>query len=114
MGRLEPRAHRSDVDRVFRGIENEPGEGRETRHPVRFGQPPQLRRPADPDRFAERGLGAKVHCTGDGSARLVLDVAERLRAEGLTTPIQIAHGQFLAEEDIPRLAALDVTADTID
>lgn len=60
---------------------------------------------------AERGLGAKVHCTGDGSARLVLDVAERLRAEGLTTPIQIAHGQFLAEADIPRLAALDVTAD---
>ncbi|MBS1699939.1 MAG: amidohydrolase [Actinobacteria bacterium] len=60
---------------------------------------------------AERGLGAKVHCTGDGSARLVLDVAERLRAEGFRTPIQIAHGQFLAESDIPRLAALDVIAD---
>ncbi|PRB07693.1 amidohydrolase [Microbacterium sp. MYb64] len=60
---------------------------------------------------AERGLGAKVHCTGDGSARLVLDVAERLRTEGFTTPIQIAHGQFLAEDDIPRLAALDVVAD---
>ncbi|WP_353115711.1 amidohydrolase [Microbacterium sp.] len=60
---------------------------------------------------AERGLGAKVHCTGDGSARLVLDVAERLRADGFTTPIQIAHGQFLAESDIPRLAALDVAAD---
>ncbi|MGN8025149.1 amidohydrolase [Microbacterium sp. 22242] len=60
---------------------------------------------------AERGLGAKVHCTGDGSARLVLDVAERLRAEGVTTPIQIAHGQFLADSDVPRLAALDVVAD---
>jgi len=60
---------------------------------------------------AERGLGAKVHCTGDGSARLVLDVAARLRAEGLTTPIQIAHGQFLADADIPRLAELDVSAD---
>ena len=60
---------------------------------------------------SERGLGAKVHCTGDGSARLVLDVAERLRAEGVTTPIQIAHGQFLADDDIPRMAALDVTAD---
>ncbi len=60
---------------------------------------------------AERGLGAKVHCTGDGSARLVLDVAERVRAEGFTTPIQIAHGQFLADADIPRLAALDVSAD---
>lgn len=60
---------------------------------------------------ADRGLGAKVHCTGDGSARLVLDVAERLRAEGVTTPIQIAHGQFLADEDIPRLRALGVAAD---
>jgi len=60
---------------------------------------------------AERGLGAKVHCTGDGSARLVLDVAERIRADGFTTPIQIAHGQFLADDDIPRLHALDVSAD---
>lgn len=60
---------------------------------------------------ADRGMGAKVHCTGDGSARLVLDVAERLRAEGVTTPIQIAHGQFLADEDIPRLRALGVAAD---
>lgn len=60
---------------------------------------------------AERGLGAKVHCTGDGSARLVLDAAERLRADGFTTPVQIAHGQFLAESDIPRLAALNVSAD---
>ena len=60
---------------------------------------------------AARGLGAKVHCTGDGSARLVLDVAEALRTEGVTTPIQIAHGQFLADSDIPRLHALDVSAD---
>jgi len=62
-------------------------------------------------RVADRGLGAKVHCTGDGSARLVLDVAERLRAEGCSTPIQIAHGQFLAVDDIPRLAQLKVSAD---
>jgi predicted amidohydrolase YtcJ len=41
----------------------------------------------------------------------VLDVAEKLRAEGVTTPIQIAHGQFLADEDIPRLAELGVVAD---
>ena len=34
-----------------------------------------------------------------------------LRAEGITTPIQIAHGQFLADADIPRLRALDVSAD---
>lgn len=61
--------------------------------------------------IAQRGLGAKVHCTGDGSARLVLDAAEQLRREGFTNPIQIAHGQFLAESDIPRLHALDVSAD---
>ena len=60
---------------------------------------------------AERGLGAKVHCTGDGSAHLVLEVAEKIRAEGFTTPIQIAHGQFLAEADIPRMQALNVSAD---
>ncbi|MBS1672722.1 MAG: amidohydrolase [Actinobacteria bacterium] len=60
---------------------------------------------------AERGLGAKVHCTGDGSAHLVLDVAERLRGEGFTTPIQIAHGQFLADADLARFAALNVIAD---
>jgi predicted amidohydrolase YtcJ len=62
-------------------------------------------------RVAERGLGAKVHCTGDGSAHLLLDVVERLRDEGLDTPVQIAHGQFLAEEDIPRMVRLGVSAD---
>ncbi|MFT4307214.1 MAG: amidohydrolase [Microbacterium sp.] len=61
---------------------------------------------------AERGLGAKVHCTGDGSARLLLDVVARLRAEGFAdTPFQIAHGQYLDDDDIPRLAELGVVAD---
>lgn len=61
---------------------------------------------------AERGLGAKVHCTGDGSARLLLDTVERLRGEGFADArFQIAHGQFLASEDIPRLAQLGVAAD---
>ncbi|UGS28186.1 amidohydrolase [Microbacterium resistens] len=58
-----------------------------------------------------RGLGAKIHCTGDGSARLVLDAAQQLRSEGIGMPLQIAHGQFLADADLPRLAALKVTAD---
>lgn len=63
-------------------------------------------------RVAERGLGAKVHATGDGSARLLLDVVERVRAEGFTdTPFQIAHGQFLADDDIRRLVDLRVSAD---
>lgn len=58
-----------------------------------------------------RGLGAKIHCTGDGSARLVLDAAQQLRSEGVGMPLQIAHGQFLADADLPRLAELRVTAD---
>ncbi len=63
-------------------------------------------------RVADRGLGAKVHATGDGSARLLLDVVERLRSEGFTdTPFQIAHGQFLADDDIRRLVDLRVSAD---
>lgn len=58
-----------------------------------------------------RGLGAKVHCTGDGSAHMLLDVVERLRAEGCDTRFQIAHGQFLADTDVERMASLQVTAD---
>ena len=61
---------------------------------------------------ADRGLGAKVHCTGDGSARLFLDTVARLRAEGFTdTRFQIAHGQYLADDDIGRMASLRVVAD---
>ncbi|WP_291051873.1 amidohydrolase [Herbiconiux sp.] len=62
-------------------------------------------------RTAARGLSAKIHCTGDASARQVLDVVERLRAEGVTARYQIAHGQFVSDADIARFAALDVAAD---
>ncbi|MGA1838274.1 amidohydrolase [Herbiconiux sp. 11R-BC] len=62
-------------------------------------------------RTARRGLSAKIHCTGDASAREVLDVVERLRAEGVTARYQIAHGQFVADADIPRFARLRVDAD---
>lgn len=61
---------------------------------------------------AGQGLGVKVHCAGDASARAVLDTVEHLRRSGdHTTRVHIAHGQILAESDIPRLAELDVTAD---
>ncbi|HWT32381.1 MAG TPA: amidohydrolase [Microbacterium sp.] len=61
---------------------------------------------------AERGLGAKVHVTGDGSARLLIDVVERLRGEGYTdTKFQMAHGQFLAGDDIERMVRLGIAAD---
>lgn len=62
--------------------------------------------------LAAQGFGVKVHCAGDASARAVLDAAQRLRASGDTsTRVHIAHGQILAESDIPRLAKLQVTAD---
>ncbi|MFT4136682.1 amidohydrolase [Microbacterium sp.] len=61
---------------------------------------------------AERGLGAKVHCTGDGTAKLLLDVVEQLRGEGFAdTPFQLAHGQFLGPGDIERLVRLRVGAE---
>lgn len=63
-------------------------------------------------RTAERGLSAKIHCSGDAAVRLVLDTVARLRAEGFTeTRYQVAHGQFVAESDIPRFAELGVSAD---
>lgn len=61
---------------------------------------------------AERGISAKIHCTGDASVRVVLDTVAKVRAAGHTTPkYHIAHGQFVQEQDIPRFAELDVTAD---
>ncbi|WP_395402091.1 amidohydrolase [Arthrobacter sp. UC242_113] len=61
---------------------------------------------------AERGISAKIHCTGDASVRLVLDTVAKVRSAGHTkTKYHIAHGQFVQEQDIPRFAELDVTAD---
>jgi predicted amidohydrolase YtcJ len=61
---------------------------------------------------AERGISAKIHCTGDASVRLVLDTVEQVRAAGHTAPrYHIAHGQFVHPADLHRFAELDVTAD---
>lgn len=63
-------------------------------------------------RTAAQGISAKIHCTGDASVRMVLDAVEAVRADGHTAPrYQIAHGQFIAPEDLPRFAQLDVAAD---
>lgn len=63
-------------------------------------------------RTADRGISAKIHCTGDASVRLVLDTVERVRAAGHSeVKYHIAHGQFVHPDDIPRFAELDVTAD---
>jgi predicted amidohydrolase YtcJ len=62
-------------------------------------------------RTAEAGIGAKIHCTGDGSVRHVLNAAQKVREAGFTTPLHIAHGQFVSEADIPRMAELNVVAE---
>ncbi|MEB3367758.1 amidohydrolase [Saccharopolyspora mangrovi] len=63
-------------------------------------------------RCAELGLGAKIHATGDASVRLALDAAEIVRRDPGSQPIvQIAHPSFIAPEDIPRFAELNVHAD---
>lgn len=61
---------------------------------------------------AKAGLSAKVHCTGDASVRLLLDAVEQIRSEGFTsTRYQVAHGQFVHPDDLPRFAPLGVAAD---
>lgn len=63
-------------------------------------------------RTGELGVGLKVHCTGDASARMVLDVVAAARAEGVEVPaVQIAHGQYLHPDDVPRFGALGVISD---
>lgn len=62
-------------------------------------------------RAAAAGIGAKIHCTGDGSVHHVLDAAEAVRAAGYQTPLHIAHGQFIAVDDIPRCARLNVVTE---
>ncbi|RKT87801.1 hypothetical protein SAMN05421805_1011056 [Saccharopolyspora antimicrobica] len=61
---------------------------------------------------AGAGLSAKIHCTGDASVRATLDAVAQIRAEGnRSSRFQIAHGQFVHPQDLPRFAELDVIAD---
>ena len=63
-------------------------------------------------RCAERGLGAKIHCTGDAAVTLALDAVATVRADGHHgMRIHIAHGLYLLENDIARGARLRVVAD---
>lgn len=64
------------------------------------------------ERCCELGLGAKLHCAGDGSVRLALDAIERVRAtRGSDGIFQIAHVVYVDPEDVPRFGSLDVVAD---
>ncbi|GLY36751.1 amidohydrolase [Amycolatopsis sp. NBRC 101858] len=61
---------------------------------------------------ASAGFSAKVHCTGDASVRQFLDAVARVRAAGFAeTRFQVAHGQFVHPDDLPRFAELGVAAD---
>lgn len=63
-------------------------------------------------RVAEQDISAKIHCTGDASVHEVLNAVEALRAEGFSdTVYQVAHGQFIAPDDIARFAELGVVAE---
>lgn len=63
-------------------------------------------------RTAAQGISAKIHCSGDAAVRMVLDAVAAVRADGYTEPLyQIAHGQFIAPDDLPRFAQLGVAAD---
>lgn len=62
--------------------------------------------------FDAEGIGVKVHAIGDRAILTVLDAVERVRARnGAGVQHQIAHGQFIRQQDIPRLRALNVLAD---
>jgi predicted amidohydrolase YtcJ len=61
---------------------------------------------------AERGLSAKIHCTGDAAVRTALDSIETVRDAGYhDVKFHIAHGQYVHPDDLKRFADLDVAAD---
>jgi len=64
-------------------------------------------------RAAEIGFPVSIHAIGDRANRVCLDLFEELRASGAEPPViphRIEHVQILADEDVPRLAQLEITA----
>jgi predicted amidohydrolase YtcJ len=60
----------------------------------------------------KRGIRVKIHCAGDGAVRAALDAIDVLRSfNGPGLMHHIAHASFIAEEDVPRFAELNVAAD---
>jgi predicted amidohydrolase YtcJ len=60
----------------------------------------------------KRGMGTKIHCTGDGAVRATLDAIDVVRSFNGPGPIhQIAHASFIDPADIPRFRELNVVAD---
>ncbi|MEF2977225.1 amidohydrolase [Subtercola sp. YIM 133946] len=64
------------------------------------------------DTCHSRGLGCKLHATGDGAVRQILDAVEIIRSlRGPGPTFQIAHVEFVSPDDLPRFAELGVVAD---
>lgn len=59
---------------------------------------------------ANAGMMVCAHAIGDRANREVLNVYEKLRRAGFTTPLRIEHAQHLHPDDLPRFAALNVIA----
>ena len=64
----------------------------------------------DVRRCLEQRLAPAIHAIGDRANREVLDILERAAALSADLPRRIEHAQLLASSDLPRLAALGVTA----
>lgn len=64
------------------------------------------------DSCYRRGLGCKLHATGDGSVHEILDAVEIVRTlRGPGPTFHIAHVEFATPEDIARFKALNVVPD---
>ena len=62
--------------------------------------------------LADRGLNAKLHATGDGAVRMILDAVETVRKErGWNTRFHIAHVEYVHDDDLARFAQLQVIPD---
>jgi predicted amidohydrolase YtcJ len=59
---------------------------------------------------AQAGMMVCTHAIGDRANREVLNVYEKLRREGFSTPLRIEHAQHLHRDDVPRFDALNVIA----
>jgi hypothetical protein len=61
-------------------------------------------------RCLENRLAPAIHAIGDQANRATLDIIERTRQVAPELPRRIEHAQLLDADDVPRFAALNVTA----
>lgn len=61
-------------------------------------------------RCLQRGLAPAIHAIGDAANSAVLDMIDRTKRIAPELPRRIEHAQLLSEDDVPRFAALGVSA----